>query len=327
MRDSRRNVLAGLAIALASLAILVLPPSAVQAQTFYGTLAGTVTDASGGVMPGAAVTVTNIGTNDKRSAVTDAAGNYRFVNLVPANYRLDVEMPGFKHMTREPITVRVESAIRVDVALEVGAITEIVEVVSSSPLLQTETGALSSVVSGEQVQEMPLNGRNIMNLVALTPGVVPQGSTEGATTMNQGTHTNNAGWGNFSIGGGIAGLSAWFIDGGPLNVLNGNTVALVPTQDAIQEFRVASNSVSPEFGRFGGGVVNMTTKSGTNAFHGSAYGYVRNKQSERQRLLQQHSLAKSAPSGISTSMAPRSAGRWSRTSSSSTPPGSISSPA
>jgi hypothetical protein len=95
--------------------------------------------------------------------------------------------------------------------------------------------------------------------------------------MNQGTHTNNAGWGNFQIGGGIAGQSAWFIDGGTLNVLNSNTIALVPTQDAIQEFRVSSNAVSSEYGRFGGGVVNMTTKSGTNSFHGSAYGYLRNE--------------------------------------------------
>ncbi len=124
---------------------------------------------------------------------------------------------------------------------------------------------------------MPLNGRNVMNLIALAPGVVPQGSSEGPTTMNQGTHTNNAGWGNFQIGGGIAGQSAWFIDGGTINVLNSNTIALVPTQDAIQEFRVSSNAVSSEYGRFGGGVVNMTTKSGTNSFHGSAYGYLRNK--------------------------------------------------
>ena len=160
-------------------------------------------------MPGASVTVTNIGTNQKGSGVTDKAGNYRFVNLVPANYQVEVEMPGFKRMTRGPIQVQVQAAVRVDIALEVGAITETVDVEAKTLLLQTESGELSSVISGEQVQEMPLNGRNIMNLVALAPGVVPQGGTAevGSTTMNSGTHTNNAGWGNYQIGGGIAGQS------------------------------------------------------------------------------------------------------------------------
>jgi hypothetical protein len=277
MEQSRRYVLAGLAVALALLMGVVLAPAPVTAQTFYGSITGAVTDPQGGVMPGASVTLTNIGTNAKAHAVTDAGGKYRFLNLVPANYQIDVEISGFKHMTRGPIRVQVEAAVRVDIVLEVGQISETVEVVAQTRLLQTETGELSSVVSGEQVQQMPLNGRNIMNLVALAPGVVPQGSSEGPTTMNQGTHTNNAGWGNFQIGGSIAGMSAWFLDGGTLNVLNSNTIALVPTQDAIQEFRVSSNSISSEFGRSGGGVVNMITKSGSNSLHGSAYGYLRNK--------------------------------------------------
>ncbi len=277
MRHSRRYVLPGLGITLAPLLCFVLLASPATAQTFYGSITGTVTDPTGGVLPGASVTATNTGTNATSSVTTGADGKYRFVNLVPASYLIDTEMPGFKHVTRGPIRVQVESTARVDIALEVGAITETVEVDAEAKLLQTESGELSSVVSGEQVQEMPLNGRNVMNLIALAPGVVPQGSSEGPTTMNQGTHTNNAGWGNFQIGGGIAGQSAWFIDGGTLNVLNSNTIALVPTQDAIQEFRVSSNAVSSEYGRFGGGVVNMTTKSGTNALHGSAYGYLRNE--------------------------------------------------
>ena len=100
MRHSRRNLLAGLAFALASLMGFVLLPSPVTAQTFYGTMTGTVTDPTGGVLPGASVTVTNTGTNSKAHAVTDAAGNFRFVNLVPASYQVDVEMAGFKHSTR-----------------------------------------------------------------------------------------------------------------------------------------------------------------------------------------------------------------------------------
>ena len=122
-KDCICKLLVGLAIGLTSLVMFASLSSPLEAQSFYGSVVGTVTDASGAIIPGASVTLTNIGTNEKRSAETDAAGSYRFVNLVPANYRLEVEMAGFKRMTREPITVQVESAVRIDAALEVGAIT------------------------------------------------------------------------------------------------------------------------------------------------------------------------------------------------------------
>jgi hypothetical protein len=259
-------------LVMAYLATMSVP---IWGQTFYGSVVGTVTDASGAVIPGASVTLTNIGTNEKRSAPTDAAGSYRFVNLVPANYRLEVEAPGFKHMTREPIAVQVESAVRMDAKLEVGTPSETVEVTSISPLLQTETSSLSQIVEGQQLQEMPLNGRNPLNLISLTAGVVPTGGSSGAAQMNGGTNTAVTGWGNIQIGGGMSNQSAFYIDGSPSNSYQ-NFVSLIPTQDAIQEFRVVSNNISAEFGRFGGGVVSMTTKSGSNLFHGSAYEYFRN---------------------------------------------------
>ena len=203
-------------------ALCALLPIPLAAQSFYGTIVGTVTDASGAVVPGARVTVTNLGTNEKRSAETDTAGNYRFVNLVPANYKVEVEKANFKRLRREPITVQVESAVRIDAALQVGAVTQIMEVSSVTPLLQTESSSLSQVVEGKQVQEMPLNGRNPMNLISLVPGVVPQGSSQGTPGMNQGSHTASGGWGNYQIGGGMAGQSAEYLDGAPVNVLGGN---------------------------------------------------------------------------------------------------------
>lgn len=274
MKEShcKLKLFATVLLVMAYLAVMSVP---IWGQSFYGSVVGTVTDASGAVIPGASVTLINIGTNEKRSAQTDAAGSYRFVNLVPANYRLEVEASGFKRMTREPIVVQVESAVRSDAKLEVGALSETVEVSSQSPLLQTETSSLSQVVEGQQVQEMPLNGRNPLNLIALTPGVVPTGGSTGAAQMNGGTNTAVTGWGNIQIGGGISNQSAFYIDGVPDNSYQ-NFVSLIPTQDALQEFRVVSNNVSAEFGRFGGGVVSMITKSGTNAFHGSAYEYLRN---------------------------------------------------
>ena len=247
-----------------------------KAQSAYGSLVGAVTDTSGSAVPDATVTLTNMGTNEKKVVQTDAAGNYRFVNLLPTQYKLEIEKTSYKRSVRTPVTVLVDSAGRLDVSLEVGAVSETVEVTTQAPLLQTESGSLGSQVEGKTVQEMPLNGRNVTNLISLVPGVVPQGASMGNTTMNQGTHTNNAGWGNFQIGGAISGYGTMYLDGAPLNGMYGNFVGYVPTQDFIQEFKVGTNSVSAEYGRFGGGVVEMTTKSGTNQFHGTAYEFLRN---------------------------------------------------
>jgi hypothetical protein len=261
------------------LAVLAtLHPVQVQAQTFFGSVVGTVTDATGAIIPEAKVTIINNGTNEKKMGKSDAGGNYRFMSLVPANYKIEVEKESFKRFVRPSVTVAVEASERVDVTLEVGAATETVQVTTEAPQLNTESGSLGTEVEATRVAQMPLNGRNVMNLVALVPGVIPQGSTMGTTGMNggNGTHTTPGSWGNYQIGGGIAAQSAQYYDGVTINVI-GNLTALVPTQDAVQEFRVQTNAVSPEFGRFSGGVMEMTSKSGSNQWHGSAYEYVRNK--------------------------------------------------
>lgn len=265
-------IVAGLLLATLALA------GTLNAQEFYGSTVGTVTDPTGAVVAGATVTVTNLGTNEQRTALTGAAGEYSFVNLVPARYRVEVNQPGFKHTVREPVEVQVGSTTRVDIPLQVGATSETLQVTTEAPLLQTESSAQRGEIEGETVQQMPLNGRNPMNLIELTAGAVPGGSAGGNAALNQqGGNTQPGGWGNYAISGGIAGYSAMYLDGAPNNVLGENDVALVPVQDAIQEFNVVSSSVPAEFGRFSGGVVNMTTKSGTNKFHGSAYEYVRNR--------------------------------------------------
>jgi hypothetical protein len=265
--------------ALSLACVIGLTSTFLQAQTTNGSLVGTIRDSSGGVIPDGSVTVTNTGNGEKRSTTTEAAGAYRFVDLAPGRYRVDVEKAGFKHFTRENILVEVGSAVRIDVPMQVGQLSEVVEVSSASPLLQTESGTLSQIVESRTVTEMPLNGRNVMNLIALTPGVIPQGSSSGSALGNQhgATYSNPAGWGNYQIGGGAAGQSAQFLDGVPMNVSLNNGIVLVPTQDAIQEFRVSTSNVSPEFGRFAGGVVNMATKSGENKFHGTAYEFLRNR--------------------------------------------------
>lgn len=251
--------------------------SAAMGQTFYGSVAGTVTDSTGAVVPGTAVTLTNLATTDKRTASTDDAGLYRFVNLVPGRYRAEAEKTGFKRFVREPVVVEVETAVRIDVAMEVGETSQTVEVTAQTPLLQSESSSLGQVVEARKVTETPLNGRNPLALVALVPGVVPQGSKQDSSTGNP-TGTNIFAWGNFQIGGGQANQSATFLDGGSVHVNYLNLLALVPTQDAVQEFKVQTNNLGPEWGRFAGGVINLTTKSGSNSIHGTVYEFLRNKQ-------------------------------------------------
>ena len=255
-------------------------PATLQAQTSYGAITGTVTDASGGVIPNATVTATNTGTNEKHTTKSSASGEFRIITLNPAPYKVEVSAPNFKRFVQDIVTVQVGTTTTLNAALQVGSATETVEVTTEAPLLQTESGSVGSQVEGKVVQEMPLNGRNVMNLLALVPGVVPQQSTSGAPAGNAALtgpfHTYVNGWGNYAIGGGIANESAQYIDGAGNNMLGGNSPALVMTQDMVQEFKVESGAVSAEYGHFGGGVINMTSKSGTNQWHGSLYEYFRN---------------------------------------------------
>jgi hypothetical protein len=250
----------------------------VIAQSTYGAITGTVTDSSGAAVPGATVTVTSLGTGEVHTAKSDAAGNYSVVNLMPAIYKVQVEKDKYKRYVRSSLELPVGATIRIDASLEVGAATETVEVTAQVALLQTDSGTMSTQVEGQTVTEMPLNGRNSMNLLALSAGVVPQGSTQGGTGMNQNNtnHTNNQGWNNYQIGGSLAGESSMYVDGAPNSTLGGNTVGLIMTQDAVQEFNVASNSMTADFGRNGGAVINMASKGGSNAIKGSAYEYIRN---------------------------------------------------
>ena len=257
----------------------ILTSFTLVAQTTNGALVGTITDNSGAAAPGAKLALTNLGTNEEKTAVTGNDGDYRFVNLVPGNYKLTIEKEGFDKIVREPIEIRVQASIRIDGTLSVGRITQTVEVSAATPLLETENAEVSTVVEAKSVAALALNGRNVLNLIALAPGVV--GGTGAAGNpmgnANGGSMTTITAWMNYQIGGGQLNQSAALLDGAPLNIGQNNTVVLVPTQDAVQEFRVVSNDVSAEFGRFAGGVVNMATKSGSNAFHGGVYEFFRNK--------------------------------------------------
>ena len=253
-------------------AALVIPISAMS-QSFYGSLVAVVQDPQGGVMPGATIVLANTATNERREGVSGEDGTYRFVNLVPGTYRLEVELTGFQRYVRDQIQVNVQSTPRIAVTLQLGSLQETISVSGEAPQLQTESASVGTVVGTRAVQELPLNGRNVLNLITVAPTVVPQGGSEGSLTGK-----NVFAAGNYQIGGGVANQSASLYDGVPLqDTAYGNIVVLTPSPEAVEEFRVQTNNSSAEFGRFTGGVVNMASRSGTNAFRGSAFEYLRNK--------------------------------------------------
>ena len=241
-------------------------------QSTYGSISGSVTDPSGAAISDAQVTLTNMGTAEKRTQATGADGLYSFVNLNPGQYRVDVEKSGFKHFARPGVAVEVQQSARIDAALVVGQVTETVEVSSETPLLQTDTSSLGTVVTQRAANELPLNGRNIYNLTTITPSVVPQGNTMGTVVGK-----NPFDFANYQIGGAFANEGAIYLDGQPLNIGYINLPLMVPTQDAVSEFKVQYSNLGPEWGKFAGGVINVSTKSGTNTWHGSGYDYLRNK--------------------------------------------------
>ena len=262
------------AVSLSTLLLVIglISSQSSWSQTTFGSVSGEVTDETGGAIPGVQVTFTSLSTGEKRQATTRPDGRYQFVNLNPGTYGLSAEKSGFKRFSRQPIIIEVQQTVAIDIEMPVGAITQTVEVTSASPLLQPETSSLGQVVDQRLASNLPLNGRNVFNLVALAPSVVPQGGALSSPTGN-----NPFAWNNYQIGGAFAGQSATYLDGAPLNTGYLNLPSLIPTQSSIQEFKVQTNNLSPEWGRFAGGVVNLSTKSGGNQLHGELYEYFRNR--------------------------------------------------
>jgi hypothetical protein len=216
--------------------------------------------------------LTNIGTSEKRVQQTGPDGLYSFVNLLPGQYRIDVEKSGFKRIARPDVVVEVGQSAKIDIVLQVGEVTQTVEVTGETPLLQAETSSMGQVVEERKANELPLNGRNVFNLIELAPSVVPQGSATGTPVG-----VNPFGWGNYQVNGSFGNESAEYLDGQPLNIGYINLPVVIPTQDSIQEFKVQTSNLGADWGKFSGGVVNLSTKSGTNGLHGEAYEYLRNK--------------------------------------------------
>ncbi len=240
------------------------------AQSTYGTVSGTILDSSGGAIADVQVTLTNLGTSEKHSQTTGTDGLYQFASLFPGRYRVDAEKAGFKHTSHTDVVVEVQQTSRIDMTMQLGQVTQTVEVTGETPLMQPDTSSLGQVIDQREANELPLNGRNVFNLAQLSPSVVPQGSSLGNIVGK-----NPFDLGNFQIGGSFANQGAEYLDGQPLNIGYINVPLVVPTQDSIGEFKVQYSNLGPEWGKFSGGVINFSTKSGTNTWHGEGYEYLR----------------------------------------------------
>ncbi|MBS1827127.1 MAG: TonB-dependent receptor [Acidobacteria bacterium] len=225
------------------------------------TISGIVSDSSGAVVAEVAVHAVNTATGERTSAASSADGNYVLPLLKPGSYRVEAEKTGFKRYQATGIVLETGTPARLDIALEVGAVAESVTVEASAPLLQSETAAVGAVIENRTIANMPLIDRRAAQLVRLTGFVTGNGSA-----------------GQFAIAGGRGNNAMWMMDGGNAqNIgLGTQTLNVDPPVEALQEFNVAVSNYAAELGRTGGGVIQMTTKSGTNEFHGSAYEYVRN---------------------------------------------------
>src|SRR5579884_1008336 len=240
--------------------------STVIAQLDTGGIDVTVTDSSGSVIPGASVVLHNEKTNmDARSATTNDQGVCSFA-LVPSGvYTVQVEHSGFKKYERPGVLLQVNEQISVPATLEVGEITESVTVAAMAPLVETTSGTLRETVDQVRVTELPLNGRNLLQLQSLIPGSVSAGS------LDQGANTPG-----YAVNGGISASNLYSLDGAEYEDSYFNAPLPFPNPDAMQEFTIQTNSYSAEFGRNRGASINAVTKSGTNDFHGGVFEFVRN---------------------------------------------------
>lgn len=256
------------------LAVLFSAPKAILAQLTTADILGTVTDATGAVVPNADVVLTNLGTNEKRTGTTNGSGDYTFTLLPVGHYSISVKAPGFEASITKDLSVEAGDRARDDVHLQLGSETTTIEVTASSPLLQADSATVSSTVTAKAVQDLPLNGRNFVQLVALVPGA-NEGPGNGLSSGGRPDDRRNNAAG-LSVNGQDDTLNNWVVDGVDDNERIIGSIGVKPNVEGIQEITVQTNSYAAEAGRTAGGVINIVTRSGTNHFHGSVYEYFRN---------------------------------------------------
>src|SRR6266404_3670528 len=239
-------------------------------QKFTGTISGAVTDKSGAVIPGATVSVTNDSTGEVRTVTTNQAGEYVVVELNPGTYTVAVKQTGFKEFIAKDVVLNVSSVTTANARLDVGNINEQVTVEANQVQVETATGSVGNVVEGNEVAQLPLNGRSFTELTQLMPGVSQAANFD---TKNKGLQSGV----DFSVNGNNTTGNIFMVDGVNNNDIGSNrTILVYPSIDAIQEFKTLRNSYGPEYGQAMGAIISIVTKGGTNSFHGGGYYFGRN---------------------------------------------------
>jgi hypothetical protein len=250
-------------------------------QTSMATITGTVTDPLGAVVPSVKVEARNEQTNAKISTITNQSGTYLFTTLIPGHYEVTASVKGFKTSVRSSIALQVNDRLQLDLKLEVGSVAETVNVTGQTPLLETATASLGTVISEEQISNLPMLNDNVMTLMQMTVGFV---TTGGNTVSNTTPWSTKSGLSNYNVNGSDGFSAQYTLQGSPntnrengqMGDHNANDVSVVPPSDAVGELKTQSNTYDAENGRSAGGSVSISLKNGTNKWHGSLYEYFRN---------------------------------------------------
>ena len=258
----RRNKLSLAALAFFAGAL------SLNAQSYYGAIRGRIVDSNGGVIAGAKIVLINEGTTAQRSAVTAAAGEFVFSEVVPAIYSVTAESPGFKQFVRKGVVLGTAEQVSLDLKLEVGQVSESVQVTESAPLIESSTASQGQVLDNQKLVDLPNLGRNPFMLSKLAANVIPVGNPAYNRMEDQ------SGSSSISIAGGPVRGNNYLIDGVPITDSN-NRAIIIPSLEAVQEVKIQANTYDAEMARTGGGMFNTLMKSGTNTYHGSAYGHLR----------------------------------------------------
>ncbi|HEY3456445.1 MAG TPA: TonB-dependent receptor [Bryobacteraceae bacterium] len=257
------------------LAVLTLPLA--DSQVERASLAGTVTDNSGAVVPGVTLKVTNEATNTAANLQTDAAGDYRAVNLTPGSYAIEAEKPGFQRYVTRGLVLQVAQEARLDIQLQLGGVEQTIVVSGTAALLQTEGSTVGQVIDTKPIETLPLNGRNIVQLAVLAPGVTGLSYAQ-TGTINSGLRPDELRPGGTTLlaNGARDSSNQLLLDGIDNTEMISQTFVVRPPVEGVQEFKAITNNAGAEYGRAGGAVLVTSTKSGGNSFHGSAFEYMRN---------------------------------------------------
>ncbi len=253
-------------------AFFLLFTTASMAQIDTGSIVGTVRDPSGAAVPKAVIAVTNTATGVAVTTETNSSGEYQVTALIPGIYSVKVSSPGFASQINSGVEINVQSRPSIDFTLKIGEVSNTVDVGASTPILQTETANVGGVISGQQIVDLPLNGRRYSDLALLEAGV-----------QKNLTNQNNQAPDRFSVNGNLETQNYFSLDGvdnnsGSTNLQEGSVQAVQPPPDALEEFRVQTRTYSAEFGTSAGAVINASIKSGTNQFHGNLWEFLRNNQ-------------------------------------------------